>query len=313
MLEILWQQDWRVILVEPWTEAADISVWTVAMGLLVGTACGWVGTFLVLRRMALTGDAISHGVLPGLVAAFLLAGSRDIGVMMVGAVVAALVTMLAIHWIERTSPIKADAAMVVVFTTLFAFGIVLITAFAGQVDLDTECVLYGEIGFEWTYPAWTFGGLNLGPEPVARMGLVTLVVGAVLGLFYRHWMVTAFDPVLALCLGIKSQRWHRIFLVLVALVVVASFEAVGVILVVAMLIFPAATGLLLFQRLPSILALVPVLALAYALGGYHLALWLDCSVAGAMSVVAFLIFGSILLGKQIRRFFSMRTPPLAQP
>ena len=145
------------------------------MGFFVGSACGLVGNYLMLRRMALVGDAISHSVLPGIAIAFLVSGSRGSAAMFVGALLAGVVTTVIIEAIHRNSRIKQDAAIGIAFTSLFAIGVILISVFAGQVDLDQECVLYGEIGTVPLEGSTTIAGKALGPTSVVRMGGVVVM------------------------------------------------------------------------------------------------------------------------------------------
>ncbi|HEX8311137.1 MAG TPA: metal ABC transporter permease, partial [Chthoniobacteraceae bacterium] len=135
------------VLVAPWTENLYTFGWIALMGFLVTLACGLIGNYLILRRMALVGDAISHSVLPGIAIAFLVAQSRDRLVMFAGALAAGVATTLLIETIHRRTRVKQDAAIGIVFSTLFAIGVILITLFASQIDLDADCVLYGEISF----------------------------------------------------------------------------------------------------------------------------------------------------------------------
>src|SRR3989344_1061753 len=135
------------VFVQPWTENAGTYGWILIMGFLVTAACGLVGNYLILRRMALVGDAISHSVLPGLAVAFLFSGSRGSLPMFIGALAAGVLTTILIELIHRQSRVKQDAAIGITFSTLFAIGVILICLFADKVDLDQECVLYGEIGF----------------------------------------------------------------------------------------------------------------------------------------------------------------------
>src|SRR5688572_18970176 len=139
--------DFQRVIVEPWTEFLPDYGWVAVMGFLVMLACGLLGNFLILRRMALVADAISHSILPGIVIAFLLGKSRGPVAMFFGAVVAGMLTTLLIEIIHRRSRIKQDAAIGIVFSTFFAAGVLMISLFAGQVDLDADCVLYGELGF----------------------------------------------------------------------------------------------------------------------------------------------------------------------
>lgn len=274
--------DWQSVVVDAWQgNALEHTLWVTGMGTLVAWACGLVGCFLILRRMAMVGDAISHTVLPGLVIAFLIAGTRSGWVMFVGAIIAGLVTIWLIEVVHGRSLIKQDAAIGICFSSLFAIGVLLVTRYASKVDLDQDCVLYGEIGF--TSLAVPIAGI---PEPVFYMGAVTILVFALLIIFYRRLLVTTFDPGLARSLGIRTGIYHYGLMAMLAVVVVAAFKAVGAILVIAMLIVPGATAYLLTTRLPAMLSLTLVHGLLSSFGGFHLARWLNCSTGAAMVVFA---------------------------
>lgn len=259
--------------------------WIIAMGLCVSITCALLGSFLVLRRMALLGDAVSHAVLPGIVLAFLLSGSRHSLLMTLGATIAGFLAAALIEFVHRNSPIKQDASTGIVFTAMFALGVVLIALYADKVDLDQECVLYGEI---------TFVPLEervLGvPEPVLRMFIVMLATVGGLVAFYKELVVTSFDAALAQSLGISPNRYHYALMGALAVTVVNAFEAVGAILVVAMLILPGATAYLLTDRLPVLLGLATVHAALSTVAGVALAVAIDCSTAGAMVLAGALIF-----------------------
>jgi manganese/zinc/iron transport system permease protein len=283
--------DFRSVLVEPWTSGLGLYGWVILMGFLVATACGLVGNYLILRRMALVGDAISHSILPGLVIAFLAANSRNSGVMFVGALLAGLVTTLLIELIHKKSRVKQDAAIGITFSSLFAIGVILVSLYAGKVDLDQECVLYGEIGVvAFDQPFVQLGPLTLGPPSLVRMGAVTLVVGLLIALFYKELLVSSFDSALAFSLGINATLVHYVLMAMLSVVVVSAFESVGAILVIAMLILPGATASLLSQRLPVVLALTVLHAALSSVLGLHLAVWLNCSIAGAMVVMGAVLF-----------------------
>src|SRR5687768_13945773 len=172
MVELIPAFDFQRVMVAPWTEGFNGTIWIALMGVFVATACGLVGNYLILRRMALVGDAISHSVLPGLVIAFLVAGTRSSGAMFIGALAAGIVTTVIIEAIHRNSRIKQDSAIGIAFTTLFAIGVILISLFAGQVDLDQECVLYGEIGSVPLEASTIIAGKAIGPAALVRMGMV---------------------------------------------------------------------------------------------------------------------------------------------
>jgi len=278
------------VFVEPWAQAGGGFAWIALMGFLVATACGLVGNFLILRRMALVGDAISHSVLPGIAIAFLVAKSRSSLAMFVGALAAGVVTTVIIETIHRKTRVKQDAAIGIAFTSLFALGVILISLFASKVDLDQECVLYGEIAFVPLEEMVRVGGVTLGPVSVVRMAVVTLLLAVLVVAFYKELLVSSFDPTLAVSLGINSTVVHYSLMAALSVVVVSAFEAVGAILVVAMLILPGATATLLSQRLPVMLGLTVLHAALSSVLGIHLGVWLNCSLAAAMVVAATVLF-----------------------
>ena len=269
------------VLVEPWTANFASYGWIALMGFLVATACGLVGNYLILRRMALVGDAISHSVLPGLAIAFLVANNRSSLAMFLGALGAGIVTTLLIELIHKKSRVKQDAAIGITFSSLFAIGVILISLFASKVDLDQECVLYGEIS---NIPL-------LGPTPVVRMACVTALTVMLIIVFYKELLVSSFDPGLAYSLGINAAVVHYGLMCMLSVVVVSAFESVGAILVIAMLILPGATASLLSQQLPRILWLTVFHAALSSVLGIHLGVWLNCSIAGAMVVMGSALFG----------------------
>ena len=290
MNELIPAFDFHRVFVAPWADSFGTYIWVVVMGFLVTMACGLVGNYLILRRMALVGDAISHSVLPGLAIAFLLANSRSSLAMFLGALAAGMVTTIIIEVIHKKSRVKQDAAIGIAFSSLFAIGVILISLYASKVDLDQECVLYGEIGFVPLEPFVQLGALTLGPVSVVRMAIIALLTVLAILAFYKELLVSSFDPGLSYSLGINATLVHYALMAWLSVVVVSAFESVGAILVIAMLILPGASASLLSQRLPVILLLSVAHAAFSAVLGLHLALWLECSVAGAMVVMATVLF-----------------------
>lgn len=267
--------------------------WIILTGSLVAMSCSLVGCFLVLRKMAMIGDAISHAVLPGIVIAFLLSGTRDSIMIMLGASLIGLLTVFLIQMFQQ-SGVTSDASIGVVFTALFSVGIVLVSLFARDVDLDLDCVLYGEIAYvPWN--SLTLGGMDVGPKAVWAVGLTLLLSAAVIGLFYKQFKVCCFDPAMAVAVGIPVAFFHYLLMGLVSVTTVASFESVGAILVVGMLIIPPATAYLLTERLSIMIFLSMLMGVGSAIGGYWVAFILDASIAGCMISVAGLFFILALL------------------
>jgi manganese/zinc/iron transport system permease protein len=282
--------DWHRVVVVPWTSELNTYGWSILMGFFVAIACGLIGNYLILRRMALVGDAISHSVLPGLAIAFLLANSRSSGAMFAGALAAGIVTTVLIELIHKKSRVKQDAAIGITFSSLFAIGVILISLYASKVDLDQECVLYGELSYVAMDNPISVAGVTLGPAAVVRMGIVAVATALLIVIFYKELLVSSFDSGLAFSLGINATVVHYSLMSMLSVVVVSAFESVGAILVIAMLILPGATATLLSQRLPIILWLTVAHGALSAVLGLHLGLWLNCTLAGAMVVVGTVLF-----------------------
>lgn len=254
-----------------------------ATGALAATACALLGTFLVLRRMALVGDAISHAILPGIAIGFLLTHSRHSLVMVLGAAAAGLVTVWLVETLYRTRRLYEDTAIAVVFPALFALGVILMHRYARYVDLDPKCVILGAIELADVRSL----GLLLG---AVVLNLVLVVF------FYRPLKLGTFDPALALALGFSPTLIHYLLMSAVSLTTVASFQAVGAILVVALLIVPPATAYLLTDRLWLMLLLAVGFGVLAAVSGWFVATrLLDSSVAASMATMAGAWFGLVWL------------------
>lgn len=264
--------------------------WIILTGSLTASTCGLLGCFLVLRRLSLIGDAISHAILPGIFAAYWLAGSRASVYMLMGAASFGLLCTYLIEWLHKKARVQEDAATGIIFTLLFAIGVILISLYAGQVDLDQDCVLYGEIAYvpldRWISAA----GLDMGPRAVWISGSMLAVVLAFISIGYRGLFITTFDSSYALTLGISTALWHYLLMGAVSLATVVSFESVGAILVVAFLIGPAATAYLLTDRLPIMLLLSALIGTAASVLGYFLASRFNGSIAGAMAIAIGILF-----------------------
>ncbi|HPR30264.1 MAG: metal ABC transporter permease [Chitinophagales bacterium] len=258
--------------------------WIILTGSLVAATSGLLGCFLVLRKMALVGDAISHAVLPGIAIAFLISGSRSSVPMLLGAAAFGLFCTVLIEVFSKRARVQEDAAIGISFTWLFAIGVILITFFADKVDLDQECVLYGEIAFVG-FETW----LGI-PVAVWTLGVLLIFILAMIGLGYKGLFITTFDPEYATTLGISVAGWHYLLMSSVSVTTVFTFESVGAILVVAFLIIPAATAYLLTHKLKTMLLLATLIGITSSILGYYLALWLNASISGSMVVVLGVLF-----------------------
>lgn len=273
---------------------AEETMWTVVMGALVAVGCGWIGCYLILQGMALVGDAISHTVLLGIVIAVLLTGQVTGIAVFIGAVLTGVVTVALIEFLHRGSRVREDAATGIVFTSLFALGVVTLSVFAGRAHIDTQHVLYGSLELIAGGDRSLLAGVSI-PNAVAQMALVVLCLLALLVLFYKELLIVSFDAQLADAMGLHSA-WVRYALMgVLSVTIVGAFNAVGAILVVAMLIAPAATAYLLTDRLPVMLVLSSLVGVVASLVGYHVAYWLAVSAAGAMVCIACILFGLAFL------------------
>mgnify|MGYP001820057913 CR=1 FL=1 len=274
--------------------SALMAFWTITVAALCSLMCAWLGVWLVLQRESLIGDAISHSVLPGLALTFIWFGQRDPIPMLIGASVAGLLTTVLIRGLSSLTKVKNDASMGVVFSVFFALGVILITQYASHIDLDPGCVLYGLIEFV-AIDTFEFAGTHV-PQALINIVPALLVVGVFLLLFNKELKIMAFDGRLASTLGKRPSAMYFALMAMVAVATVASFEAVGSILVIAMLIGPAAAAQLLSRKLTGVFGWASVFAIASSVFGYLLAVLWNTSVAGMMSVVigAIYVFSALL-------------------
>ncbi len=277
--------DWHTFWALPWSQrefATTLPI--VVQSFLVSAACGWIGILLIIRRLALVGDAISHSVLPGIVIVAVLFQSLTGPMVMIGAMIAGFVTTLLIEWVHRYSRIKPDAAIGIIFVSMFALGVVMLSQIGGAVHLDADCVLFGDIS-EVAMP-----GQGLVPPQITQSAIVLLLTMALTLIFYKEILVSAFDPILATSVGIKAQWLHYGKMAWLSVVVVSAFESVGSVIVVAMLIIPGAFALLLTRRLWRALLLSLVHAAVSSVLGYHVALWLNTNAPATVVSVGLLLF-----------------------
>lgn len=282
-------------------------MWIILVGLLTAISCALVGTFLVLKKMALVGDAISHAVLPGLALAFLITGSRDGASMLIGAAVFGMITVWLTEFLRKTGRIKLDASLGTVFTSLFAIGVILISVYSDQVDLDQECILYGEIAYA-PWDRWMIGETDIGPRAF-WITLAALVINIVfIAAFFKELRIISFDAALAVSMGIPVAIITNLLMISVSITTVATFENVGAILVVAMLIVPPASAFLLTQKLHHMLFASVIFAALSAIFGYYLAWFTNTSIAASMAVMSGLLFAAALIYTKIPREISSFRP-----
>ncbi len=265
------------------TDLLDIlqQVWAVRAllaSVMVGVMCGILGCFIVLRNMALIGDALSHAILPGIVAAFVLFGYSTLGFFL-GSVVAGLATAVGITWIQQKVKTKNDAAIGIVFTAMFSIGVIGISWISKEqgVHLDLKDFLFGNV-------------LGVSDEDLYLTFGITLYVILSVVVFYRYLFISTFQPVIAETMGISTRLIHYFIMLLLSFAVVASLRTVGVILVVAMLITPASTALLLTDQLKRVIWISALIGMISAVLGLLAAIIFVTTPGPAMAVVATLIY-----------------------
>lgn len=268
--------------------------WVLLTGSLVGITCGLTGVFLILRKTAMIADAISHTVLFGIVVAFMITQSLNGFWMLVGAAIAGLLTTFLVQLLQ-SGGLQEDAAIGVVFTSLFALGVLFITLFAGNVHLDVEHVLMGEIAFV-PWDTWDILGFSM-PKAVWMLLIVLVFNILFLVFFYKEMKLTTFDPVFALSIGLPIVAMHYSYMTLVSLTTVAAFDSVGAVLVVAMLIGPAATAYLMSKSVLRMIVWSMTFGVTAAITGYYLAKLWNTSIAGMMAAMIGLIFMLVFLFK----------------
>ncbi len=272
------------------TSGVAIALVAVAAGL----ACALAGVFLVLRRMAMMADAISHSILPGIVAGYVLARGPNIVVGFVGAATAGLLTVVLVEALTKSKRVRQDSAIGLVFPILFAIGVFVVSKYYSNVHIDTDAVLYGEIAFA-PFDSFVWNGMDLGPTSLWVLGGLTVFNAAFLAVFYKELKLSTFDAGLAASLGFLPGLLHYALMAVVAFTTVGAFSAVGAILSVALIIVPAVTASLLVNRLAPMIALSLVIGAAGALIGYGLATLWDVSISGMIAVVLGGLFALALI------------------
>jgi len=235
--------------------------------LMVGTLCAVVGTYVVLRGMAFFGDALAHAILPGVAVAYLLAVNLFWGALVMG-----LITAVGIGYLSRRSQVKEDTAIGVIFAASFALGVALLSTVRSY-SVDLTHILFGNVLGVSNTDLWLTAGLGLG-------------VLAIVFLLYKELLVVSFDPVLAATLRLPLDALNYLLLVLIALTVVVSLQAVGVALMVAMLVTPAATAYLLTRRLWQMMIIGAAIGAASAVAGLYLSFYVNVASGAAVVLVA---------------------------
>ena len=256
---------------------------TSLLAVITALACALPGVFVVLRKNSMLVDAISHAVFPGIVVGYVFSRDLNSPLLVAGAALAGLLVVLGSEWLTRTGLITGDAPQGLVFPALFSIGVILITMNFSSVHLDTHTVLVGDLNLA-AFEQFTVNGTPVGPVYLLLMlGVLALNVAFITALYPRLTAAT-FDPDFARSLGIRTGVLNTGLMLLVAVTVTAAFNAAGAILVVALVIAPPATALLVTRRLPTMIALTLAIAAFGAIAGFWIAYWLDAPTSASMAV-----------------------------
>lgn len=267
---------------------------------LVAINCAIMGSFLVMRKMVMIGDAISHAVLPGIFFAYIFSGSTSSLPILAGAASSGILATIIIEWLTHKAKLQSDASIGISYTLLFAIGIILISKFGANADIDQQCVLYGELEY---VPLWLepiIGNFYL-PKQTITLLIVSVVVLLAVIWGYKGLFITTFDENYSLSIGIGVGFWHYFLMSGVSLTTVVSFESVGAILVIAFLSGPPAIAYLLTGNFRKMLVLSCAFGILCSIIGYYLAKSLDVSVAGSISVVIGGVFAIVFTATTLQK------------
>ena len=264
------------------------------IAVIISIACALPGVFLVLRKMSMMSDSITHTILLGIVLAFFLTHDLSSPLLIAGAAIMGVVTVWLTETVTKTRLVSEDSAIGIVFPLLFSIAIILITRYAGAVHLDTDSVLLGELAFA-PFDRMVVFGADIGAKAIYTSGALLLINAVLITIFFKEIKVVTFDPLLAAVLGFSPVVVHYGLMTLVSLTAVGAFEAVGSVLVVAFMIGPPVTAYLLTDDLKIMLLLSAFFGALSGVFGYQAAHLLDVSIAGSMAVAAGLIFAAVFI------------------
>lgn len=257
--------------------------------ILLACSCALLGSFLIHSRQAMMADAISHAVLPGIVIAYLMSNSRGSIFALLGAAACGILITLLVNWLKTKAKMSNDSAIGLMYTSLFALGVFLITRYTQSVDLDQECVLFGDIAYV-PLDRWYVAGNDWGPRALYVCSGLLILVTSVIIIGYRNLSLFCFNPEFAQSIGISLVFWNLYLLGAVSVTTVMSFELVGAILIIALLILPASTGYLLSNKLKTNIILALVSSIVSCVIGYAVALRFNLNIAACIASIAACIF-----------------------
>ncbi|MBE0639467.1 MAG: metal ABC transporter permease [Bacteroidales bacterium] len=266
----------------------------IVIAMLVAVTCAIPGVFLVLRKMSMISDAISHAILPGIAIGFLITHSIHSPFLIILAALMGVITVALTEAVSNTKLVKEDAATGLVFPALFSIGVILISMNAGNIHIDTDTVLLGEIAFA-PFDRFTYNDVDLGPKSLWVMSLIFTINLLFIWIFFKELKLSTFDINLATSYGFIPVVLNYALMSIVSVTIVGAFDVVGVILVIALMIAPAATASMLTNKLKQMIWFSVLIGMLAALSGYWIARFFDASIAGVMATMCGVIFFIVYL------------------
>lgn len=274
------------------------------IAVIVAVACSLPGVFLVLRKMAMMSDAITHTILLGIVIAFFMTNSLTSPFLIVGAALMGVFTVFLTEALNSTKLVSEDSAIGVVFPLLFSIAIIIISKYAGSVHLDTDAVLLGELAFA-PFNRMVIFGKDIGAKGIYSMGIILILNLGFIIIFFKELKIVTFDPGLAAVLGFTPAIIHYSLMTIVSITAVGAFESVGSILVIAFMIGPPVTAYLLTDNLKIMIILSGLIGAVNGILGYQFAEYLDVSIAGSMAFMTGIIFILVFIFAPRRGFITI--------
>ncbi|NMA82861.1 MAG: metal ABC transporter permease [Epulopiscium sp.] len=274
------------------------------IAVIVAVACALPGVFLVLRKMAMMTDAITHTILLGIVLAFFIVHDLSSPLLIIGAAIVGVLTVFFTEVLNSTRLVSEDSAIGIVFPFLFSIAIIIISRYAGSVHLDTDSVLLGELAFA-PFNRFVVFGVDIGAKAIYSMGAILILNLLFVIFLFKELKIITFDPGLATVLGFSPAVIHYSLMTIVSITAVGAFESVGSILVIAFMIGPPITAYLLTDDLKKMIILSALIGAANGVLGYQLAAFFDVSIAGSMSLMTGILFLIIFLIAPERGFVTI--------
>lgn len=259
------------------------------IAIVVAVACSLPGVFLVLRKMAMMSDAITHTILLGIVIAFFATNSLTSPLLIVGAAIMGVITVFLTEMLNSTRLVSEDSAIGIVFPLLFSIAIIIISKYAGSVHLDTDSVLLGELAFA-PFNRMILFGRDIGPKALYSMGIILVLNLLFIVIFFKELKIVTFDPALAAVLGFAPTLIHYSLMTVVSITAVGAFESVGSILVIAFMIGPPVTAYLLTDDLKHLIFISAGVGAVNGVLGYQFAHYFDVSISGSMALMTGIVF-----------------------